>query len=488
MMTSVQARIATIAVALSIATAPAVAQDFQFRGGPITPAAGMAQEGTGTSAFGYAGASLWLSDILQVQLNAGYDRAVTTEARLLVRPFTQPLTIEPYAYAGAGTQFGDEARRGSMPLGVGLAYEVSPETSVFFELGGRWIHRTDPDVRVNDLDFDFAPAVGVTYALGRRPRPSAVRAPRLADVPEARTTATGAEAPFPQTTSAETADQFVRRGYARHVDIEDLGARIRVPDGTFVMGLSDEDPLRLQTSGLKRITVSGFEIDKMEVSNRQYREFIESLPAEQRAMMQPDPGAWDRARSTSTYEAYFQSETFADHPVVAVTWQQALTYCENLDGRLPTEAEWEYAARSGQPGSIFPWPGFDTRAPDGSYLANFRPGRGMYAADGYAFTAPVDAFLQTPWGMHNVAGNVAEWVMDGYAPNFDALTDFNPYREEAPDGRRVVRGGSWASDEFFIGVGVRDAQDENEATIMTGFRCAYDLGRGPSVEVGDATN
>lgn len=453
-------------LALATPTAPVLAQQFFVRGGPLVPAGSGAMDDASAGGHGYAGIGFWLSDLLQTQLAAGIDREVTAEARLVVRPFTGR-NIEPYAYTGVGSQIGDEARRGSVPLGVGVMYEVQQNTALVLEVGGRWIHRLDPVEGINDLHFDLAPSVGVAYTIGRRPVPVA---PGM--IADAAPTAEPAE----PAAAASAAPQ--RQGWMRP-EVEDLGHRIRVPDGTFVMGLADEDPLRLQTAGLKRITVSGFEIDKYEVSNRAYREFLETLQGDDRAQMQPDPTAWDRARSTSTYESYFLGDTFADHPVVAVTWQQAIGYCESLGGRLPTEAEWEYAARSGEPGSIYPWQGFDTRGADGSFLANYRSGRGMYAADGYAFTAPVESFVQTPWGMANVAGNVAEWVMDGYAPTFDALTDFNPYREEAEDGRRVIRGGSWASDEFFIGVGVRDAQAEDEATIYTGFRCAYDVGAGP---------
>ena len=249
------------------------------------------------------------------------------------------------------------------------------------------------------------------------------------------------------------------------------GNRVLVPDGTFIMGLFDEDPLQLQQAGLKRVTVSSFYVDKYEVSNREYRAW-----AERESGMEPDPEAWTNAGSVVAWESYYGSAAFADYPVVAVTWNQAQSYCEGQGGRLPTEAEWEYVARSGRAGAIYPWNGPEPRASNGGYLANYNPGRGGYAADGYAFTAPVAAFPSTPWGVYNISGNVAEWTLDNNSPSYSNLTDFNPRYESEDETSRIVRGGSWDSDAFFIGVGVRTSQEEDEASIYTGFRCVREVG------------
>ena len=249
------------------------------------------------------------------------------------------------------------------------------------------------------------------------------------------------------------------------------GSRVLVPDGTFIMGLFDEDPLRLQQAGLKRVTVSSFYVDKYEVSNREYRAWAEGQPD-----MQPDPAAWEDAGAVVARDSYYEGASFADYPVVAVTWNQAQAYCEAQGGRLPTEAEWEYVARSGRAGGIYPWDGPEPRAANGGYLANYNPGRGGYAADGYAFTAPVAAFPSTPWGIYNIAGNVAEWTLDNYTPSYSNIGDFNPRFESEEETLHIVRGGSWDSDAFYIGVGVRTSQEEDEASIYTGFRCVRELG------------
>src|SRR5690606_8671982 len=220
-------------------------------------------------------------------------------------------------------------------------------------------------------------------------------------------------------------------------------------------------------------------LDKHEVSNARYRTYVDSFASTERQRLMPDAGAWSRAGSASTMQEYFLGDAYADYPVVAVTWQQASDYCAQAGGRLPTEAEWEYAASSGIAGGIYPWAGLEPRDAEGTYLANFNPGRGVYAAHGYAFTAPVTAFPPTPWGLHNMSGNVAESVQDSYAASYGALSNFNPAHLDPGEPRRIVRGGSWASDDFYIGVGVRDAQPADEATIFTGFRCAYGLNAAP---------
>jgi len=246
---------------------------------------------------------------------------------------------------------------------------------------------------------------------------------------------------------------------------------VQVPSGTFIMGLTDEDPLSIQSAGRKRVTVSTFFIDRREVTNAEYRDYLRQLSSEARADRLPDSTAWAQARTEESWEAYFRSDYYSNYPVVGLTWNEARAYCQAQGKRLPTEAEWEYAARAGNLGRVYPWDGLTTRGQSGDYLANFKPPEG-YAADGHAFTAPVGAFPPNDWGLHNMAGNVAEWTRDAYTPSYDNLSDFNPYYQDEEEARRAVRGGAWNSDSFFIGVGVRDTQPRDEASIEVGLRCA----------------
>lgn len=248
---------------------------------------------------------------------------------------------------------------------------------------------------------------------------------------------------------------------------------VQVPSSSFIIGLTDEDPLSLQNAGRKRVTVSSFYIDQYEVTNAEYRSYLSELYPEKRQERLPDSTAWSDARTQASWGVYFRSDYYADYPVAAVTWDEARSYCQAQGMRLPTEAEWEYAARGGNIGRVYPWEGLSTQNEDGEYLANFNPPEG-YASDGYAFSAPVDAFPSNDWDLYNVSGNVAEWTGDAYTPSYDNLSDFNPKYRDEDEKRRVIRGGAWNSDAMFIGVGMRDTQREDEASVDIGFRCAQD--------------
>lgn len=477
-----------LAFCFALASPSVSAQSLIVRGGPTivtNPSAQNAESGE-VSANVQLGARFWLTELFQLQGTFGYNNWLTTEGAVYFRPFVRSMKVEPYAFAGFGLQFDDAARRRVVPAGLGVEYHARPNLGVFFEMAARWQSERIPAAEVNNLDFGIAPSVGVSYKFTRRPdlyvrtdREDYVPPPEEPAYAEAEPTVeqepseTSMRAyPMMQPTmSAETWSSWT----PPQDKVEDRGQQVRVPDGTFVMGLTDEDPLLLQTAGLKRVTVSSFLMDKHEVTNAEYRAFMTQQGGEQSGLM-PDASAWERAGSASTLESYFQNAAYDDYPVVAVTWSQASGFCQSKGGRLPTEAEWEYAARSGLQGNIYPWPGFEPRDPQGNYLANFSPGRGVYAADGFAFTAPVEAFVPTMWGLFNVSGNVAEWVQDSYVASYSSLSNFNPHYEDEGEPRRVVRGGSWASDDFYIGVGVRDAQAADEANIYTGFRCAYNLG------------
>ena len=154
--------------------------------------------------------------------------------------------------------------------------------------------------------------------------------------------------------------------------------------------------------------------------------------------------------------------------------------------RLPTEAEWEYAARGGREIIKYPWGGPYTRNRNGCFLANFKPGRGNYDDDGYPYTAPVNSFLPNNFNLYNMAGNVAEWCRDDYSPVYNPLVwDLNPlflYDEsesQSPHyGKKVVRGGAWNDIAHYLETGTRTYEYKDVASASIGFRCAMDyLGR-----------
>ncbi|MDR1155887.1 MAG: SUMF1/EgtB/PvdO family nonheme iron enzyme [Bacteroidales bacterium] len=217
----------------------------------------------------------------------------------------------------------------------------------------------------------------------------------------------------------------------------------------------------------------------------------------------PDTLCWISDFSYSYNEPmtsmYFWHVAYDSYPVVGVTWKQATAFCiwrtELLNNtlaaardplvhhyRLPTEYEWEYAARGGLQNSKYPWGGPYTRNNQGCFLANFKPLRGNYADDGGVRTVRVGTYEPNEWGLYDMAGNVAEWTRSAYDESAYRFThDLNPdYRYEARDDepavmkRKVIRGGSWKDIEYFLQVSTRAYEYQDTATTYIGFRCLRD--------------
>lgn len=221
----------------------------------------------------------------------------------------------------------------------------------------------------------------------------------------------------------------------------------------------------------------------------------------------PDTMVWihDYAYSFNEPMArqYFSHPAFDDYPVVGVNWKQATAFTiwrskfwndwrrANKEVvvdefRLPTEHEWEYAARGGRDLAPFPWGGPYIRNSKGCILANFKPGRGNYPEDGGFYTVRADAYWPNDYGLYNMAGNVAEWTSTAFHENsYSFVHDLNPdYRYDAKEGdsetqkRKVIRGGSWKDIGYYIQTGSRHWEYQDTGKCYVGFRCVIPfLGR-----------
>jgi gliding motility-associated lipoprotein GldK len=218
----------------------------------------------------------------------------------------------------------------------------------------------------------------------------------------------------------------------------------------------------------------------------------------------PDTLVWMRDFTYSYNEPmtrrYFAHPSFGNYPVVGITWKQAeafanwrTRYMNNYlerkkfatDGeyRLPTEAEWEYAARGSRTGSMYGWGNYYLRNKKGCLLANFKPGRGNYPEDGGFYTVRADAYWPNEYGLYNMSGNVAEWTSSLYYEGaYNFMNDLSPdIRYDATDNdkprdkRKVVRGGSWKDIQYFLQASTRTYEYQDTAKSYIGFRCVVDL-------------
>lgn len=172
-----------------------------------------------------------------------------------------------------------------------------------------------------------------------------------------------------------------------------------------------------------------------------------------------------------------------DHPVVHVSWLDAQEFCKWAGKQLPTEAQWEYAARGGRSGQTYPWG--EDRNPDGKWLNNIWQGEFPIedkGEDGFTRTAPVKSFPPNDYGLFEISGNVWEWCTDYYQPEYYSespvenpagpATSFDP--QEPGINKRIQRGGSFmCSDQYCVGyrVTARMKGEEDTGAFHTGFRC-----------------
>jgi formylglycine-generating enzyme required for sulfatase activity/DNA-binding CsgD family transcriptional regulator len=239
---------------------------------------------------------------------------------------------------------------------------------------------------------------------------------------------------------------------------------VYIPAGEFKMGSSRaEDPQTLDEELPQHIVyLDDYWIDQTEVTNEQY------------AMCVADSGACTQPidNISLTRSSYYDNSQYANYPVIFVSWNQAAEYCTWADGRLPTEAEWEKAAR-GPEGRIYPW----GNTFDGT-LANYcdincnNGWKDDRYDDGYNDTSPVGDYPDgaSVYGVLDMAGNIYEWVADWYGP-YNRSSQSNP-TGPASGSEHIIRGGSWGDDPAHIRSVVRSHINADNWMNFIGFRCA----------------
>ena len=362
----------------------------------------------------------------------------------------------------------------------------------------------------------------------------------------------------PGSTSTTTDLQYFSDAYAEEEEegftVADFGGQppgpnqVLVQGGRAVLGTFEEDVFYTHDNVERTVTVQSFFLDQTEIANIHWLEYLHYIQRDssetyyQSAL--PDTTVWEKelAFNTPYVSNYLRYPGFRYYPVVGVSWEQAVDYCrwrteavnkqrameyygeDYIDGdippiesgiylpefRLPTEAEWEYAAY-GQAGTqwldenqtqrrLYPWDGRTIRSSKrgsvGKFQANFKRGRGDYAGiagalnDAGFVTMNIYEYAANDFGLYNMAGNVNEWVYDIYRPlNFQDMEDLNPIRksdfmdsEESYDAdnfnsmvsnkSRVYKGGSWADGAMWLSPGTRRFLDQDSSSATIGFRCA----------------
>lgn len=289
---------------------------------------------------------------------------------------------------------------------------------------------------------------------------------------------------------------------------------VPIPAGTFHMGQADEDPAATQINFNKQVTIGSFYMDDSEITNNEYRQFIDRLMEDSVSVLgeeaikedyYPDTTVWvkDFAHHLGDplQDYYYWHPGYDDYPVVGIDWEAAKYFSKWRTQywndyrtsvgevpmpafRLPSEAEWEYSARGGRDMAKYPWGNPYVRNAKGCLLANFKPGRGNFYDDGFAYTAPIQSYFPNDYGLFDMSGNVAEWCEDAFNPaSVPLVWDLNPTFFDENEHRKVTRGGSWKDVAYYLETGTRTYEFKDSTRAYIGFRNAMThLGRSSGSE------
>lgn len=277
-----------------------------------------------------------------------------------------------------------------------------------------------------------------------------------------------------------------------------------LPGGDFLMGTDFDGGFPADGEGpVRRVRVDSFWIDTTPVRNSDFARFVEAtgyrteaeqfgwsfvfmgdLPSDDADLLSVDGAEWWKRVEGADWRhpegPASNADDRPDHPVVQVSWNDAQSYAAWAGKRLPTEAEWEYAARGGMEQKLYPWG--DDLTPNGAHLCNVWQGDFPHintSEDGYAGTCPVKAFPPNGFGLYSVTGNTWEWCADW----FDAVWHASAARQNPvgpPSGSsRVLKGGSYLCHRSYCNryrVAARSSNTPDSATTNISFRCVRDIG------------
>ena len=281
---------------------------------------------------------------------------------------------------------------------------------------------------------------------------------------------------------------------------------VKLPGGRFLMGTADAEGFPQDGEGpVREVTPDPFWMDRYPVTNELFTRFV----AETGYKTEAERFGWSFVFWSHISEKRFNElveDTVAgapwwckvsgarwdapegpgsdvckrgDYPVVHVSWNDAEAFCQWSGQRLPTEAEWEYAARGGLEGKKYPWG--DKLRPDGEHRCNIWQGEFPTedtGDDGYAGTSPVTAFPPNGYGLYSITGNTWEWCADWWSADFDSTaTRSNPQGPPTGD-TRVMKGGSFLCHKSYCNryrVAARTSNTPDSSTANIGFRCAMSI-------------
>ena len=240
---------------------------------------------------------------------------------------------------------------------------------------------------------------------------------------------------------------------------------VTIPGGSFSMGCdvaNSADSCFEDALPLRTVTVPGFAIDQYEVTNGRYQQCVDDSACEAPAF-----------RRSSTRAEYYGNPAYADFPVIYITWFDANAYCQWTGKRLPTEAEWEKAARGTADTRWWPW-GAETDSCTRLNYRHFTPAREFFYCVGDTVAVGTIPANRSPYGVWDMAGNVWEWTQDWYDEHYYASAPDNNPQGPVDGEKKSLRGGGWRSPWYRARVPYRWDHHPNAVADTIGFRCVRD--------------